>query len=222
MSFLRFSNVRRGSREQGSFENGFWRAIHPTLKRRIVSAAKAYERHTRQAGARSGALGPIAIEVLELLVKLCDPRTGRLEPSLDYLCRALKRSRDAVCRALANLRAQGFLTWARRYTEAETAGRCGPQIRQASNAYCLKLPKRARKLLGIWGMDLPMPDDVADACDEQAREQAYYQETETLEAIIGQCEDPAFRAALERHVLLARERRLRAKSARVCQAISNE
>lgn len=212
MSFLRFSNVRRGSRQQGSFENRFWRAMHPMLERRIVSAAKAYERHTRQAGARSGALGTIALEALELLVKLCDPRTGRLEPSLDYLCRALKRSRDAVCRALANLRVHGFLTWERRYTEAETAGQRGPQIRQASNAYRLELPEAARKLLGIWGMDIPMPDDAADAWDERAREQAHYQATETPEAAAGQCEDTGLRTALERLV----------RSARVRQAISNE
>jgi hypothetical protein len=59
----------------------------------------------------------------------------------------LKRSKAAIVDALAALRDHGFLTWVRRYVEADGEGARGPQVKQTSNAYRLLLPDRARKLL---------------------------------------------------------------------------
>lgn len=100
--------VRRQSRAAGRCEGVFWRRTDRQEVRRIVMAARRYELATRQPGARSGALGSIALEIVELFANLVDFRTGRLEPSLDTLMRMLRRSRDAISRALKALRAHGF------------------------------------------------------------------------------------------------------------------
>ena len=139
--------VRRHSYAAGRCEGAFWTRTDRQEVTRIVLAARRYDLAGRQAGRRNGPLGHIAIEVLELLGNLISYRTGRLEPALVTLMRKLRRSRDAVVRALAALRAHGFLDWLRRYEPTEREGR-GPQVRQVSNAYRLSLPARAAQLLG--------------------------------------------------------------------------
>lgn len=154
--------VRRHSRAAGHCEGVFWRRTNREEMRTILLAAKRYELAERQPGERTGPLGMVAIELLELFVNLVDFRTGRLDPSLDTLMRMVRRSRDAVVRALKNLRTHGFLDWLRRYEPTGNAGR-GPQVKQASNAYRLSLPERARRLLGRWGVAPPPPDDHVQA-----------------------------------------------------------
>ncbi len=161
--------VRRQSRAAGRCEAVFWRRTDRQEVRRIVMAARRYELATRQPGARSGALGSIAVEIVELFANLVDFRTGRLEPSLDTLMRMLKRSRDAISRALKALRAHGFLDWLRRYVPTGNEGR-GPQVQQTSNAYRLSLPARALRLLGRYGQAAPEPEDVSQARQSRAAE----------------------------------------------------
>ncbi len=93
----------------------------------------------------------MAIELLELFANLVNFRTGRLDPSIETLMRYLRRSRDAIVRALKALRQHGFLDWLRRYIPTGNQGR-GPQVQQTSNAYRLSLPARALRLLGRMGM----------------------------------------------------------------------
>lgn len=148
--------IRGGSRRVGRFERQFW---HPTTRRQtrlIVLAAKRYELARRQRGCRSGPLGAVALEVLELMSNLVDFRSGRLEPSLVTLMRLLKRSRDAVVRALRNLRTHGFLDWIRRYTACGSPEK-GPQVAQVSNAYRLQLPQGAARETTAGSP--PLPDD---------------------------------------------------------------
>ncbi len=152
--------VRRHSRLVGQCEAVFWRRTDRREVRRVLLAARKYELAGRQPGRRNGPLGHVGLEVLELLVNLVDHRTGRLEPSLDTLTRRLRRSKDAVVRALAALRAHGFADWIRRFEAVERDGP-GPRIRQTSNAYRLSLPARAARLLGVQGKDIPLPDDLA-------------------------------------------------------------
>jgi hypothetical protein len=161
--------VRRQSRAAGRCEGVFWRKTDRQQVGRIVMAARKYELATRQPGARSGALGSIALEILALFANLVDFRTGRLEPSLDTLMRMLKRSRDAIARALKALRAHGFLDWLRRYVPTGNAGR-GPQVKQTSNAYRLSLPARALRLLGRYGQAAPEPEDFSQARQSRAAE----------------------------------------------------
>jgi hypothetical protein len=157
--------VRRQSRLAGR-EATFWQRTDRRAVRRVLLAAKRYELVTRGAGRRNGALGHVALEVLELLTHLVDYRTGRLEPAIDTLAAKLRRARSAVIVALAALKTHGFLDWLRRYEPTGREGR-GPQVRQVSNAYRLALPPRALRLLGIHGKDAPLPDDVAQEQQER-------------------------------------------------------
>ena len=161
--------IRRHSRTYGRCEVGFWRPFDPRDVPRFMLAAERMERAGRQPGKRSGPLGPIGLEVLRELMRLIDYRTGRLEPSITGLMGRLRRSRDAIVRALANLRAAGFLDWLRRW---EPTGRDeGPQVRQASNAYRLTLPPAALRLLGRLAEPTPAPDDDAQRREDHGAAQ---------------------------------------------------
>lgn len=154
--------VRRQSRAAGKCEAVFWRRTNCQDVRKIVLAARRYELAGRQPGSRNGPLGGVAIELLELFANLVNFRTGRLDPSIETLMRYLRRSRDAIVRALKALRQHGFLDWLRRYIPTGNQGR-GPQVQQTSNAYRLSLPARALRLLGRFGMAPPLPDDHVQA-----------------------------------------------------------
>ena len=150
--------VRRHSHFKGRSEARIWRPTNRQEMQKVLLAAKRYELAERQKGERAGPLGSVAIEVLEFFVNLVDFRTGRLEPSLDTIMGKVRRSRDAVVRALKALRAHGFLDWLRRYEPTGNEGR-GPQVQQASNAYRLSLPEKALRLLGGFGKAPPPPAD---------------------------------------------------------------
>ncbi len=152
--------VRRHSHLAGRCEGVFWRRTDRREVRRLLLGARRYELATRASGRRRGALGHVALELLELLGNLVSFKTGRLEPSVTFLMDRLRRSRDAVVRALQALQAHGFLDWLRRYEPTGHKGR-GPQVRQVSNAYRLSLPPRAARLLGTQSVDAPLPDDLA-------------------------------------------------------------
>lgn len=163
--------VRRQSFRAGRCEGVFWRRTDRREVRRVVLAAKRYELTGRMTGRRNGPLGHVAIEVLDLLANLVNYRTGRLEPSVAWLMERLRRSKDAVVRALHALRAHGFLDWLRRYEPTGCEGR-GPQVRQVSNAYRLVMPPRALPLLGVRNQDVPLPDDLAQEQKERSIEMA--------------------------------------------------
>ena len=157
--------VRRHSRPKGRVEGVFWRPFRGADSARYMLAAERYERTGRAKGERCGPLGPVGLEVLRDLLRLIDYRTGRLEPSIATLQRRLRRSRDAVVRALANLRAHGFLDWLRRWEP--TGALEGPKVKQATNAYRLALPPAAERLLGAAHGPTPEPEDAAQARAER-------------------------------------------------------
>ncbi|TNC45263.1 helix-turn-helix domain-containing protein [Rubellimicrobium rubrum] len=160
--------VRRGSRLVGTCEGAWWRRTDRAEVRRVLLAARRYDLAGRRPGRRNGPLGHVALEVLDLLANLVDRRTGRLDPSLAWLMGRLKRSKDAVVRALANLRTAGFLDWLRRYEPTGCEGR-GPQVRQTSSAYRLSMPPRAARLLIG---EPPLPDDVAQDLEDRRQDLA--------------------------------------------------
>ena len=161
-----YQPVRRRSFLAGR-EGIFWRSTKRQDVRQIVFAARKYELHTKAFGKRTGALGSIAIEIIDYLANLVDYRTGRLEPSINTMMEKLKRSRDAVVRGLKALRTHGFLDWMRRYVPTENDG-AGVQVQQTSNAYRLSMPKRAMSLLGRYGQKAPLPDDFVHAQEQHA------------------------------------------------------
>ena len=151
--------VRRHSHIRGRSEGRIWRPTTRKDVQAILRAAEIYnEAGLRQKGERSGPLGSVALDVLRLFVNLIDFRTGRLEPSITTIMDRLGRSRDTIVRALKNLRAHGFIDWLRRYEPTGNEGR-GPQVQQASNAYRLSLPEKARQFLGRFGKAPPLPAD---------------------------------------------------------------
>lgn len=160
------AKVRRHSYARGR-EGVFWRSVNGKDLKEIVLAARRYERLTKAKGSRNGALGHIAIEILDYMKNLVDYRTGRLEPSLDYLMEKLGRSRDAIVRALKALRTHGFIDWIRRYVPTGAEGYGQPKYQQTSNAYRLSLPQRAKRMLGRYGQSAPIPDDFTQM-EEQA------------------------------------------------------
>lgn len=167
--------IRRNSKPAGQCEEGIWKKTDPNALRAIVLAARRYEIANKAPGSRNGPLGAIAIEVLELLANCVHHQSGRLDPSIDYMMEKLRRSRDAIVRGLAALRAHGFVDWIRRFLPAEGAGDKGPQVKQTSNAYKLSMPPAARAALGRYGKAAPLPDDQVTAAAEQARQQAEFE-----------------------------------------------
>jgi len=119
--------VRRGSRRAGTCEAGFWGKTSRQDVQKILMAARRYELTHKQPGRRNGPLGGVALELLSLFANLVSFRTGRLEPSLNWICDKLRRSRDAVVRGLNALREHGFLEWLRRFEPTKHDGRGPPK-----------------------------------------------------------------------------------------------
>jgi hypothetical protein len=166
---------------------------------RILYAAKRFERIQRAPGSRNGPLGSVALEVLELFVNLVEYRTGRLEPALETIARLVRRSKDAVVRALAALRRHGFLDWLRRYVPADRKDGAGPQVQQTSNAYRMSLPARAAALVGRWFSPPPPADDAHRRATATAEAQAMIEALPLFEqgtAALGS--DSALGAVLDR------------------------
>jgi hypothetical protein len=83
-----------------------------------------------------GGLTLAAVAVGRVLLDLLG-EDGRLDPAIDTIARLARVHVATVVRALAQLRAAGFLDWVRRLVRDAASGwRCA----QASNAYILRLP----------------------------------------------------------------------------------
>ena len=117
----------------------------------------------RKGGGRP--LGANGLAVLEILLGRrgrkripIDFKTGRLFPAIDTIAEAANLCRVTVVRALARLRAHGFLRWVRRSRKTGNDGEFGPQREQTSNAYYFDpsaLPKTVRqRLRQLWDRKL--------------------------------------------------------------------
>ncbi len=189
--------VRRRSYFKGRSEGRIWQATTRKDVQAILKAAEIYnEAGLHEKGERSGPLGSVALDVLRLFVNLIDFRTGRLEPSITTIMDRLGRSRDTIVRALKNLRAHGFIDWLRRYEPTGNEGR-GPQVQQASNAYRLSLPEKARQFLGRFSKAPPLPDDHSAAQEARAAELDAYRKALPLdERALSEAGDTALGRAL--------------------------
>ncbi len=177
-----YQPIRRNSRMAGR-EGVFWRPVARKDVDRIILAAERFELSGKLSGRKNGPLGGVALEILRLFRNVVDFRTGRLDPSLDYLMAKLRRSRAAIVRALKALRDHGFLDWLRRYVPTGEQGRRGPQVQQTSNAYRLSLPQRAAVAIARYFRPAPVPDDVAQAEAERAAEIDAHKATLSLEEL---------------------------------------
>ncbi len=144
--------VRRNSRLRGRCEAGWWVPFDPKTKAAMMLAAERYGQKLKPFGKRAVAKQSTwtnAIAVLRELLRVVDYKSGRLEPSLKTIAGRVRLNKETVVRALATLKAWGFVDWIRRYAETGQPGaRGGVQVEQTSNAYRLTIPEAARKLLG--------------------------------------------------------------------------
>lgn len=135
--------VRRGSQLSTHTR---WTRFSRKEGQRLIFVLKVYSERLRKKGQRTGALGTIsfgAIRLAEVLVSISVKGNGRLEPSVFWLAKALNVARKSIHAWKAQLEAHGFLSWTRRYDRVETPGQKGPQLRQTSNAYVLRVPVKA-------------------------------------------------------------------------------
>ena len=174
--------VRGGSHRRGRCEGTYWRRTNRQETRRVLLGAKVFDREQKPFGRPNGPIGHVGLQVLELFVNLIDHATGRLEPSVAFICKKIGRCRSAVIRALKALRAHGFIDWLRRYEETGCEG-AGPQVRQVTNAYRLLLPAWAAQRLGVKGTKPPLPDDFAQEQDDRAAERVGYKAALPLDAL---------------------------------------
>lgn len=157
-------HCRPESRMAGGWERNYWIPLTRSDANEMILAAKLYDRIHRKKGDRNGPLGHVGLELVELLANLAVSWEGKLFPTLEHLMGRLKRSRDAVVRALRKLRDVRLVDWIRRYELAE--GDDGLQVRQTSNAYRLSLPKKLRALV----KRAPPPPDFETARATRAEE----------------------------------------------------
>jgi hypothetical protein len=122
-----------------------------------LKAAEEFERRHKRFGKQNGPLGHIGLEVLRYLYRTVDYRTGRLDPAIGTMCSELVRSREPVNKALGRLVDHGFLVSMRRAEPTNCPG-AGPQIRQMTNAYGLRLPKPLAEWIARRWSDAPVPD----------------------------------------------------------------
>lgn len=183
--------VRRKSRMVGTCEHEVWRPFDRAEFNARMRAAEMHDRDNKEAGKRNGPLGHVALEVYRELMRRVCWKTGRLDPAIDTICGWVCRSRDAVVSALARLQAEGFLDWIRRVEPVENPEPDGPQVKQATNAYKLALPKAAADLVRrLMRRPTEAQRDAAVARDRQARAHAAATENETAVAIAAAMADP--------------------------------
>jgi hypothetical protein len=138
-----------------------------------LTAAERYDRDMRKQGERMGPLGEIGLAVYRVMHFLIDKK-GRLDPAIDYIAAKIRRSRKAVVAALARLKEHGFLDWVRRAEPVDEAqqGEKGPQVKQISNAYVLKIPKLAMDFIrGRKGPAAPVCEEDRRAAHKEEKEE---------------------------------------------------
>lgn len=162
--------VRRNSYRAGEREHRLWSAFDKRERNARMRSAEWYDRTKKEPGKRNGPLGHIGLELLRELMRVIDFKTGRLEPSVEWLAKRLSRAKSAVHDALARLREHGFLDWIRRFEPLPDPDPFGPQVKQVSNAYGLTLPKIAADMVKRLMGRSPLPaDEVTRRKEEEER-----------------------------------------------------
>ena len=154
------SRVHRHTKTLVGAEGAWFRPLPKRQRALLITAAEKFDRlgrlghRTARDRRKIGHLGPVALEVLRLLLfRYHCRKTGRLDPSLETLARAAGHSIAGVHAALKRLRQHGFLAWLRRYRPTDGEGLRGPQVEQASNAYQLLVPRKLQR--GVEGAPVP-------------------------------------------------------------------
>lgn len=183
--------VRRNSYKVGARESRFWTPFDRREFNARMRAAEDHDRKNKQPGKRNGPIGHVGLEVYRELMRRIGWKDGRLEPSIATICGWLNRSVDAVTKALARLKAEGFLDWIRRFEPVENPDPFGPQVKQATNAYRLTLPKAAAEFVRrLMRKPTEAQRDAAELRDREARAHRAMTEHEQAEAVAAAMCDP--------------------------------
>ncbi|WP_405200893.1 helix-turn-helix domain-containing protein [Zymomonas mobilis] len=151
--------VHRDSYEVGEREHLVWKPINPQEIGAYLEAVDQYSVQTKS-------LGPLAVRILKIMFRLVDYKTGRLDPSIEFLCERVGCARATIIRALKDMRDCGFIRWIRRSVKLDTEG-AGPRRKQVSNAYGFlspaSWPEIARETFNrvMRRKKPPVPDDTA-------------------------------------------------------------
>ncbi|GGE82156.1 replication protein A [Sphingomonas prati] len=193
-----YQPIHRCSYNVGEREDRFYRPVPKSEVGARMRAAQAYDVEYRAQGKRNGPLGHIGLEVLRQLYRMCCPRTGRLDPAINTIAQKIRRGRTAVFDALAALKRHGFLDWIRRTEPTGNEG-AGPQVKQASNAYRLDLPAKARALVAKIVGRAPRPvDDEARRAGDAAETDRMVASLPLREEMATRISDPLLAAVLAR------------------------
>lgn len=156
-----------------------------------MRAAEEYDRRNKQPGKRNGPLGHVALEVYRELMRRIGWKDGRLEPSIATICGWVSRSVAAVTGALSRLKTEGFLEWMRRFEPVENPDPFGPQVKQATNAYRLTLPRTAAEFVRrLMRRPTKAQQDAAERRDREARVRCVDAEHVDAEAVATALCDP--------------------------------
>ncbi|AEI38609.1 helix-turn-helix domain-containing protein [Zymomonas mobilis] len=151
--------VHRDSYEVGEREHLVWKPVNPQEIGAYLEAIDQYSVQTKS-------LGPLAVRILKIMFRLVDYKTGRLDPSIEFLCERVGCARATIIRALKDMRDCGFIRWIRRSVKLDTEG-AGPRRKQVSNAYGFlspaSWPEIARETFNrvMRRKNIPVPDDTA-------------------------------------------------------------
>lgn len=168
--------VLRGSLEEGSFEDRFWRTYQKGETDRLHQAAvdlARIRRHGLRADRRQARASAIdsapptmlpprlsqsATAIFKLLCELGRLCKGEIYPTYDWFIEKTGFARATVARAIAQLKDAGFLLVQRRCKRVERDGP-GPRFEQTSNAYRLEWPTGLDRWLDGQRVPCPLPDD---------------------------------------------------------------
>lgn len=143
---------------------------------KLYHRARDFDRKTSKPGCHGGAVGHIALKVLETLIfDFLNYASGHLDPSHAQIARKANVCERTVRNALNRLRDLGILNWVRRCAEKWIDGRF--TLEQETNAYAVLPPSQWRgykeppepppPMPGTWGDHSPLPSLIAQAAEER-------------------------------------------------------
>lgn len=146
-----YNPVHRGSRYSGMEvpEAMDWSerdaGIEALRRRGIQTKVKGKRR-----GQKDGGLSLLAEKIYAYLSWYAVECAGKVFPTYETIANDVGCSINSVWRCLAQLKAEKLLDWMRRCEPTGREGIRGPQIKQISNFYFVRLNKAAQILLAKW------------------------------------------------------------------------
>ncbi|MBB3345972.1 helix-turn-helix domain-containing protein [Sphingomonas sp. BK069] len=200
--------ARRGSLEEGSFEETFFRAPSPgevyslsRLARSLCDQGRVLTREARSlkrklsVRERSVAkMTALMLRVYDEFLKLARTCNGRIFPSYEWLAKAAAVSISTVAEAIKVFVEVGLLDRQRRFRMVAVEGG-GTRYAQTSNAYRVCVPQRVLSLLPRAFRPAPAPHGTVSSQHEQPADEDAYGDAPRPQSAPGQLnKSPLLRA----------------------------